>query len=949
MNKLRSHVVRGFAAALVVFLAANHARAGDIVGNVNDAASRSSLPGAVVTVLGTDRATTTDSSGAYSISGLAAGSYQVQVRFLGMDPKVQAVTVPAEGEVTLNVDLGEAIVQLGEFKVEVYKEGRARALQQKQNQTNISDIIASDAIGNLPDKNVAEAVGRLPGVNVSLEQGEGRYVSIRGVEPNLNQVMIDGAVAAAPGGTRLGRAVPLDTLGAGTVAQLEVVKTVTPDLDANSLGGTLKIKTASPFDRKERFISASSSMNYDEATDRRNAEAKVSFMDKFGAKRTWGLGVTASFDQRDYANHWLQSTWALRNFNGSNVYLPNALEVKPEWGDLTRWGGNLSLEYRPDKNTEFYFRPNYTRTKRQERTFENLLNVDSSPSRTTLTTPTSGTFLASGYRPERRDFFQKKDQELFSLATGMKKVIGDFTLEPMLTFSKADENTPITLSTQWRPSSGVSGPVNFDIGAFDFVRWDVDYNLDVPGNYSLRRTRWDYGLVDEKTATAKIDVTWNTSDRIGRRSFLKAGAKYTQRKRITDLTSNRTVPVGSWRLNNSLVNPGMATYGGRFNSGFLINTDATWAYLLANPSLTTPDPVDAEANSIEDDYDIAEYIYASYLMGSVTFNKLTILGGLRWESTDARIRATEAQFQGSTSLGHIPRSGKTSYDKLFPNLQGVYRFNDHLVFRAAVSRTIGRPAYEDARPLSNFRRDPLGNAALDPVNYPWNGTLSIGNPDLKPFDSQNYDLSLEWYGRRAGVISVAAFRKEIKDPIYSYSETLRNTTYQGYGLESLSLSGKRNGDEGTIDGLEFNVYQPFTFLPSPLDGFGIDANYTKIKSSVTVPTRPGETFAFFRQPQSIANATLFYEKYKFSGRLAWNRSDEQLYSLGSNTLNDIYRVPRQQYDLLLRYKLNEHISFSGAVRNLTREKEQFSYGIKELMRTSRLLGREYKIGLEYVF
>ncbi len=149
--------------------------------------------------------------------------------------------------------------------------------------------------------------------------------------------------------------------------------------------------------------------------------------------------------------------------------------------------------------------------------------------------------------------------------------------------------------------------------------------------------------------------------------------------------------------------------------------------------------------------------------------------------------------------------------------------------------------------------------------------------------------------------------------------------------------------------MEFNIYQPFSFLPAPFDGLGVDLNFTTISSDLTVPTRAGEKLPFFRQPGSIANATLFYERGRFSGRIAWSRADEQLYTLGSAFLSDIYRLPREQYDVQLRYRLTKALAISASVRNLTRQKEQFSYGVRELMRTSRLLDRDYKLGVDFKF
>ena len=155
-----------------------------------------------------------------------------------------------------------------------------------------------------------------------------------------------------------------------------------------------------------------------------------------------------------------------------------------------------------------------------------------------------------------------------------------------------------------------------------------------------------------------------------------------------------------------------------------------------------------------------------------------------------------------------------------------------------------------------------------------------------------------------------------------------------------------NAQSARVDGLELNLYQPFSFLPEPFNGFGVDVNLTRINSQVIIPTRPGADLPFFRQPGKIANLTLFYEKGKFQGRVALTYSDSQLYTLGSAPLSDIYRIGRRQYDLQLRYRLTNHLSVTGSVRNLSAEPEQFEYGPAHsyLMRTSRQLGRDYKLG-----
>lgn len=950
MTTKHTCILRGLVAAFAVGLVTTQVRAGDIVGSVTDLRTTASLPGASVTVVENGRNEKADSGGHYRITGLPAGTYTLKVNYLGYDTNTETVSVPATGETNLNIAMGDKdVVKLGTFVVEGYREGRSRALQQKQNASNIMDIISADAIGNLPDRNVAEALSRLPGVNLSIDQGEGVYVSIRGAEPNLNQVMMDGATMAAPGGSRLGRAVPLDTLGSGQISSIEVIKSVRPDMDANSVGGTINIKSASAFDHKGRRITGSLSGNRNGNVSKTDAAAQFSYSDRFGANNAWGLAASLSYDKRNYANEWLQFGWSQVTLNGTSMYLPNDFEIKPEWGYKDREGATFNLEYRPDADTEFYLRPGWSHTKNPENRFEVIYSPTVSTSSVTMNSATAGTFTGKN-RTERRSFEYENDQDLFNISTGMKKVFGPFTVEPMLTFSKARSNNPFTHDREFRNSNGDTGPIAFDLGTgFVPISWQPDATVDVPTKYQLRRTRDDYGIQDEKIRSAKVDVTWAFPDSAGVRGSLKSGVKFLHRSREVNLESRRLVPVGKWFLSQTGEQlPSVKVYDDRFDSLFLPNRTVIDQFIASNPSLVVHDPEGESTNSIEDDYAIEEYIYAGYLMSKVDFNKFTLLGGLRWEKTDATIRAVEEFTVNKGAPVQVPNSGVTSYDKYFPNLQGVLHLTDQLQLRAAITQTIGRPAYEDSRSLAIFNYSSI-LSPIDPT-YGNSGSVTVGNPKLKPYGAKSYDLSLEWYAKKGGgVMSVAAFRKDIADPIYSYSETQRNVIYSGVGLESLTYNSKLNGTSGRISGIEFSLYQPFYFLPSPFDGFGIEANYTTISSTEVIPTRPGEDIPFFRQPDKIANLTVFYEKYKFSGRVAYTYAGEQIYTLGSNLLNDRYKRARGQVDVLMKYRISDHYSINASVRNLNRAPDEQSFGVKSLVQSSRLLDRDYKVGVDFNF
>lgn len=945
------HSVFRLSTLVVASLALTSLRAGDISGRALDAATKTYLAGAAVQLDGTARTAVTDAEGRFRFLHVPAGTYTVSGTFSGRNSASARLAVPATGDAIVELAFGSEVVSLGKFVVEGYREGRARALQQKRTSDNLVDLVSADSVGNLPDRNVAEAIGRLPGVSLSLDQGEGQYVSIRGIEPNLNQVTVDGATMAAPGGSRLGRAVPLDVLSASQISQLEVIKTVTPDLDANSLGGTLNIKTASAFDRKERFLGATAALNVNEIRGKTGYAYSASFGDTFGRDRQFGLALSATFDTRSYQNDKIQTNWSTATFSGQPIFLPTGFEIHPETGDVQRNGVTLNFEYRPATDLQFFLRSNFTRGLRWTEREEILYSVD--VTRVALTSATTGTFDASRTRLERRAFRTREDKNLFNVSTGVKKIFGPLTVEPVATFSRAKNTTPFQESVQFRGANGDPGAIQFDVTDFSYWTWTPGAGAADPAKFPLRRTREDSaGGITEDTATAKVDVRYDSAQLLfGRPGYLKAGAKYISRDRDSNLPSYRLVPVGNWTLANIGVLPGRTdVYNGKYATGFSFDWAKTWAYIRGNPTLTTYDPADSLSNSIQDTYKINEDIYAGYALASLRLApRLTLLGGFRWERTESAIRAYEYRTQGTAVLGIFPQQGSTTYDNVLPNLQLIYTPANSLVLRAAVTNTIGRPAYEDARPYSIFTYQALGaSASLDPA-FPNAGTLTIGNPALKPFNSLNTDLSAELYTAHGGLLSVALYRKEIDDPIYTFTETQRKVDHSGVALETLNVSSVRNADTGRISGLEFNLYKPFRFLPSPFDGFGVDANVTFVRSSVVIPLRRTEKLPFFRQPQHIGNVTLFYEKAGFSARVAYRYEGEQLYTLGSTALNDIFRRARATVDAQVRYRFTRQLSATAAVRNLARAREDFTYGPGYLLRTSRTLGRDYSLTLNLNF
>ena len=953
---------------------------GTVSGTVVRGQNRAPVEGAVVRVVDSEQTTTTDRFGRFELADVPAGRQSITITGANLQPiRVTDIVIDSGQQLTLSaitalatndgvvrsdemvIRAGSEVVTLSKMVVEGYKAGRARAVQQKQDAANILDLISADAIGNLPDRNVAEAVARLPGVSAAPldgpfdqpQGGEGRYVSIRGIDPNLNQVLVDGNTMSAPGGTRLGRAVPLDVLGSTQISQIEVVKTLTPDMDGNALGGTINVKTASAFDRKERFFQGSATVNYNETSTKKSPSADISYGDLFGANKQWGFTVSGTSDKRSYGQERLDFSRPVENIAGGQRFLlPNQIQIRPTWGYRLNAGMTMNLEYRPSDATHIYLRTILNQSRTDQNWDEFRLDTGGITNTITLTSPTSGVFAAARTQSQYREHRQLRTQALYNVATGLKKVWGPFTADAGFSYSYAEEVRDKLRQWRFQTTRGALGRIEFELkpGERYPSKWEgLGAEFTDPSKYQFNLRRIDDGgVIEDETIGGKLDVKWAPERLLGGTGFIKVGGKVNRRDRFVDLISAMIGPGSApWTLATvpNSVGPGRSLYDGRYRTLFSVNWTALVNYVEANPNSTLINLANSASNSVEDDYAIIEDIYAAYVMGQVKYGPLSFLGGIRGERTEATISAVENRFANGRDLGRFPIKGSTSYDSYFPNIQAIYRPKKQIALRAAVTQSIGRPAYEDARPLSTFRYDEiLGSAALDPA-YPYAGSLTIGNPNLKPFRSFNTDISLEYYMKGGAMISAALFRKDISDPIYGYSHVEENVIHSGVGLERLSVSTRLNGRSGEVSGAEFSLYQPFRFLRAPFDGFGIEANLTFISSEVVVDTRPGEKLPFFRQPDAIRNFTLFYEKRGFSGRVSYNYTGEMMTALSAAAITDNWADAMKRVDAQLRYRFSRHYAVTFAARNLTREQEYYSFGRGGPLRETYLIGRNYTFGV----
>lgn len=209
------------------------------------------LRGAIIRLVGTNREAVTDATGRFRIDGVADGDYQLEVNYLGYGKQLVAVQVRQQQGQALQLKLvPQQDVEV--IRVTGQREGQARALNMQRSADNIKSVVSSDYLGRFPDANVAESVQRLAGVSIQRDQGEGRYVNVRGAPLEFANVTVDGVVVPSPNGAT--RAIDLDTIPADVISALEVTKALTPDLDADAIAGNINIVTQGALDSQQPFV-----------------------------------------------------------------------------------------------------------------------------------------------------------------------------------------------------------------------------------------------------------------------------------------------------------------------------------------------------------------------------------------------------------------------------------------------------------------------------------------------------------------------------------------------------------------------------------------------------------------------------------------------------------------------------------------------------------------------
>jgi TonB-dependent receptor len=898
-------------------------------GTVSDSMSGSALEGASVTIPALDLETTTNRRGYFQFDGIEPGSYAVQVEYIGAQSKtVEASVTEGESEM-LALGLNLNVYELTDFSVSSYQSATARALNMQRSSENLKDIVASDQFGQFADSNAAEALNRLPGVSVERDQGEGRFVVIRGINPDLNSVALDGVTLASPSADQ--RSTLLDTIPIEVLNTLEVTKAVTPDQPGDSIGGYINLRSPSAFDYEGRTTRLSGALLYSDLVDETGHRFNAFFADTFGKEDQWGLVLTAVNSERTFGSDNVEATpWEEEGAG----FVTEEIEFREY--DLTRErsGITANLEFQPNQDSLFFLRTSYNNYQDVETRDLSKAAFEGDPTNVTASSfghlsveDDPGEFVGVASEIEVKD--REENMRIFVASIGGEQTFDQWSLNYTLAFSQAEEDTPYDQEAIY----AAPAPSGAGLGGTTLVTGTNGYKPRllapgaVPGGlsgpdysdpaiYELDEFVFGEQKATETDLSGKFDLKREFDHE--RLAYIKFGGLVRNKDKENDAdesTFDATDPgfanflQGSRRNFLNRPTPSLST-------GILDFADANYVF----------DP-DLEASVVED-YDTTENVLAAYFMGSLNFGEWDVIVG-------ARMEHTEFETEGFAFDADTDVVTQTSFDKDYTNLlPGVHIRRDvgeDGVFRASWTNTIARPTFEQSRPGVLVDGD----------------EIERGNPDLDPYEAMNLDASFQYYSEDYGVFGIAVFYKDIENFIY---EQVSDETIGGTDFEVTDFN---NGDDGEILGLELSYSKQFTSLPGVLSGLSLSSNLTLTDSEANATRAGGDDakVSFLKQSDVIGNVSLAWEWDRYFLRISGTYRDDYLDELGedSDGFEDRYVDDFFQVDLYSSVQIYKGLSIFAEVNNLTNEPFRAYWGGSNRVSQFEEYGVSGAIGAKWSF
>ncbi len=879
---------------LFVSLYAQTAPTGGIRGVAVNDATGNFLQGAQLSVVGTTRIVVTDSQGGFLFGALPPGDYRLRVESAGSDTREFPVTVRAGVTTPLTLRLGSEIVAMEKLMVTAQAEGQSQALNFQRNSENIRKVASLDALANSRLGEVGEVLQSLPGLYLEISTHQPVRPNIRGLSSEFNSITFDGVRI---GNTNNDRSDGVSGYPAESLSRVELMKSVTPDMEGDAIGGSINLVSKRAFDLPERVFKVNLGGAFN--NQQRNWDKQVNFeyADRYGKEGRLGVYSSINHYRSDRGYHTSTISYqvdAADNYNIATYTLQDRIE-----DDSWKLKYTGSVDYKLSEASVLWVRGIYSN---DTRSLEDYLAVYRPGARTAIT-PNSAS--SRNGRVDTSRSYREPISKAAQIASGLESKFDGWSIDAKASYNRATNQYTQTFTPVFS-ANAVDLSYDRTVREFPLFRVDNGVNLNDPARYvHLSVTRNQHPSRDQEftfdfNARRELDqlpfkASFKTGARAKLRSWVFGGDPalgnwtYTGPQSAAAMSeiyvNDRFFHQGGDRVVFPSVQPNIAKFLEAFyarNSEYTRGDNASNILIEANRRSTT------------------ESIYAPYLMGSATFGRLNVVSGARFERTEFEGKARQLSTPRGILTQSVIVKNSSSYNNVLPGLHLNYGLAQDTVVRLSLNRTVARPSPAAMLPARRVDDDAR--------------TLTDGNPDLRVTTADNFDVSLEYYLKPLGVLSLGAFRKSIDGFYFSTASTVVGGEFDGYRLTRQEM-----GKGGKVRGLEAEWQQRLSFLPGVLSSLTLGANYTWLDSEGKYPTRPADQLTFIGTAKGTGNFNLSYVRRGLDLRLFYNTRGDYLSSVGARRALDIFEKERATLDLSAKYRWSKRMTTYLSAKNITDE------------------------------
>jgi TonB-dependent receptor len=881
-----------------------------------------------------NRAFTADETGGIAADDLPPGRYSVVVTAAGHRTLNTTLTIGDGENWPTPFALAAEIVQLDRVVVADRASEAAANFGDRTSAAGLVESITGRALDRPAAQVATDLIKDTAGVSVTRGADGSTNVSMRGLDSRFVRVTVDGQRQG-------GRGNPLDSVPPEIVKSLQVAKSLTPDLDADALGGAINVTTQSSENIKAAYAQGRHQLTFAPIENRpgiRNSFTQGLPVHWLGPKSAGGLIATVNFDDqyRRRENNETDDDWPSilspgpAPFTGQLIpaYTLVRLEITEE--HRRRYGGLLNADARLGDLTLF-LRSNLARdtSVRSRR----RMRFDVAEGRALELTPARGLF--SGVHLERREQEQTTERDSGSFSFGGDVRRPDSKLDAALGLVLTRDRDPHTLDTVFK--SDRTFRASYDLGAdpfrptYAFV--DETNPADAASPFDPTRYRFDsFSRARTETRDREISGRVNFQRELGSvpgESFVKFGVKFQQRHRTADsdrqIFDASSAPLSMVGLVRSA---DFTTVDGIYRFGPIPSTAAVAALLAASPGFFQTDAFETAIANASTDYRVTESIWAGYGMAQWKLDRWTVLGGVRLEGTDVQGDANRLGFSVAGALQSVSSvAAGSSYLHVLPGLHVRLDAAPGLIVRGSVTRSLSRPSYSDILPTQQF-------------NFV-DRRVQSGNPTLRPYESINYDLSADLYRESLGLFSAAVFAKDISRFIVESQQSVNLFPFGPY-LERRRINGGRAHVVGLETSWKGNA------VPLAVAGvkFTPALSYTLLRSGADLPDRPGESVPLPSQANHQISTAAQFVRGAAAMELTARYRGQTLESVVSPG-RDLLRRAGWDFELGFTYQLSKAMRFQFAAANLSNRPTQDYTGDRTRLKEVEVNGPEFSLSVQW--